>query len=149
MIPTETDVSTIYASCDDPAAEQDGYEIKVARAPSGCVESVVILDYGEGELLELPIEVAMLFAEVLLSLQLRPLSPAPFTHTLVFQSDDVPGLEQDGFLITLLRDQRNAAEDYILTDAQEDAEILCPPAIAYAMAAAISALDAFPAHRVH
>ena len=149
MISTEYDVTTIYASNEDPEGLEYGFEVKASREASGCIESVAIIDFTEGEMMEMPIEVALLFAESLRGVQDRPLAPAPDSETVVFDSSDVQGLNQDGYQITIERDSRSAIENIVLTDLGEDVEIVCDPIIAYGMAIALEGLDAFPARRLH
>lgn len=144
MIFPDYDVTTIYASNPDPEGLEYGFEIKTARAESGLIESVAILDHTEGELLEAPIEVVMLFAETLQALQARPLAPSGESETVVFASRDVPGLDQDDYEIVIERDAHDEVEAVILVDLKEDVEIVCDPETAFAMAAAMAALDAFP-----
>lgn len=149
MILPDYDVTTIYASNPDPEGLEYGFEIKTARAGSGLIESVAILDHTEGELMEAPVEVVLLFAQTLQALQARPLAPAGESETVVFASRDVPGLDQDGYEIVIERGADDAVEAVILVDLKEDVEIVCDPETAYAMAAAMASLVAFPRHLVN
>ncbi|USN14071.1 hypothetical protein KABACHOK_02350 [Brevundimonas phage vB_BpoS-Kabachok] len=149
MIFTEYAVSTIYASNEDPEGLEEGFEIKTAREGSGRIDAVAIIDHAEGDILQAPIEVALLFADMVQTLLLRPLAPAPDSETVVFVSDDIPGLDQDGYIITVERDLRDRVEAIVFCDCNEDVEICCAPDVAQAMAVAIKALDAFPRSTLH
>lgn len=144
MIFPDCDVTTIYASNPDPEGLEYGFEIKTARAGSGLIESVAIIDHTEGELLEAPIEVVLLMAETIQALQARPLAPAGDSETKVFVSKDVPGLGQDDYEVVIERDPQDRLEAVVLVDLKEDVEIVCDPETAFAMASALAVLHAFP-----
>ncbi|UTC29351.1 hypothetical protein BAMBUS_02690 [Brevundimonas phage vB_BpoS-Bambus] len=149
MIFTEYAVSTIYASNEDPEGFEEGFEIKTAREGSGRIDAVAIIDHAEGDILQAPIEVALLFAEAVGLLFRRPLAPAPDSETVVFMSDDIPGLDQDGYCITVERDHNDDIESIVFADFNEEVEICCSQEIASAMAGAIIRLDAFPHRTLH
>lgn len=144
MLPTADAITTIYESIFDAEGLEEGIEVRTSRQQSGFVDAVAFIDYTEGELLQAPIEVSLLIAEAILAARDRPLAPEPDSATVIFTSSAVPGLGQDGYIVTIERDDRDEVEAVIISDLHEDVEIVCQPVIAHALALAIQGLDAFP-----
>lgn len=71
---TNYTVTSIYESNADPLMLEDGYEIEIARAPDGAIHSLLITDYQNREVVEMPPEVALAMARAILDNVGFPLS---------------------------------------------------------------------------
>ncbi len=57
---------SIFDSNDDPNTQEGGYEIAVSMGADGSIDAVAIIDHEMGDILEVPPEIALLFARVIL-----------------------------------------------------------------------------------
>lgn len=60
-----TDSVEILFSTDDHPGAIEGYELQVARLPDGSIEAIAFVDHENGDLVEMPLSVALLFARML------------------------------------------------------------------------------------
>lgn len=54
----------LFATDEHPGAV-GGYELQVARLPNGSIESIAFVDRENDDIVEMPLEVALLFARML------------------------------------------------------------------------------------
>lgn len=154
--PEQYRVSSVYQSIPDPDVHEEGYEVQVALLPTGEVQSLLLLDHGQGNLLEMPPEVAMAIAHVLgerlsfegaralLTPAVGSFDPEEVRIISVYRSSPDPAMQEDGYDLHIEVCGDGEVEQVSLHDHVSRDRVDLPPEIARSIARTLAAYPLLP-----
>lgn len=152
-------VISLYQSCPEPEENENGYEVQVATLPNGTTHSLLLTDHAEGNLIEMPPEIAVAFAYVMnASLDFRGsdafltppaiLEPDEDSDDLyvisIFRSHPNPLMGEQGYEIFAAVDEDNLVHEISFMDSVASDQVDMPPEIARSVGRAMAAFPLFP-----